>query len=71
MFAAGGAGMHTPTDALMQSDCADRCRATLTLIAPDGFVLIAELVSDGPDAPWEIVSMTRDPGGPVPVPSGA
>ncbi len=71
VFAAGGTGMHAPSDVLMESACgADGCRATLTLIAPDGFMLTAELMSDGPDDRWQIISMTRDPGGPVPVPSG-
>ena len=72
VFRSGGTGMHPPSDVVVDSNCrAEGCRATVTLIAVDGFALIAELVSDGPDEPWQIVSMTRDPGGPIPVPSGA
>lgn len=74
VFTAGGTGMHVPSpgDVLADSACsADGCTATLTLIATDGFTLIAELTSDGPDDRWTIVSMTREPGGPIPVPSGA
>ncbi len=69
-FAAGGAGMHAASDVVMDSECTvGGCRGTLVLIAPDGFSLTATLESGGPNEPWRIVALTRDPGGPLPVPS--
>ena len=70
VFATGGTGMHVPSDVVLDSECTvNGCRGSLLLIAPDGFSLTAELESAGPDQPWRIVSMARDPGGPIPLPS--
>ncbi len=63
-------GEQSPSDVLMESNCSVRgCEGTLSLFAPNGFSIVARLTSKGPNEPWAIESIVRDPGGPVAIPS--
>jgi hypothetical protein len=65
-------GELAPSDVLFESECEETgCTAQVTLLAPNGFGIIAELERTRANEPWAIVSVVRDPGGPVPLPSAS